>query len=240
MKTYRVSVVGCGMIFNSAHLPAMDHLKGRMEIVSVCDERADAARFTGEKLGVPWFTDPEEMLRSVDSDILLNCTPNVFHKPYTILGLESGRHVICEKPVALSYSDILEILEVSDRTGKKFFPGQTGRFTNANMTLKKWIEGGVLGDIYLVDLDVIRRRGIPTWGQFHMKDKNLAGAFADMCVHNVDALVEYLGCPKLISARTRMYSPFQSSTRTCRSQRRKAAHTVTAYSFPGRISISTI
>lgn len=207
MKTYRVSVVGCGMIMNSAHLPAIEHLKGRMEIAAVCDERADAAEFTGKKLGVPYFTDSAEMLRAVDSDILLNCTPNAFHKPCTILGLESGRHVICEKPVALSCADILEILAVSDRCGKKFFPGQTGRFTNANMTLKKWIEDGVLGDVYLVDLDVIRRRGIPTWGQFHKKDKNLAGAFADMCVHNVDALVEYLGNPKLISARTRMYSP---------------------------------
>ena len=207
MKTYKASVVGCGMIFNSAHLPAIEDLKGRIEIAAVCDERADAAAFTAEKLGVPWFTDPAEMLRSVDSDLLINCTPNAFHKPLTILGLESGRHVICEKPVALSYADILAILAVSDKTGKKFFPAQTGRFTNANITLKKWISDGLLGDVYLVDLDIIRRRGIPTWGQFHKKDKNLAGAFADMCVHNVDALVEYLGNPRLVSARTRMYSP---------------------------------
>lgn len=207
MKTYRASVVGCGMIFNSAHLPAIEDLHGRIEIVAVCDERADAAEFTAKKLNVPWFTDPAEMLRAVDSDILINCTPNGFHKPYTILGLESGRHVICEKPVALTYQDILEILAAADKAGKKFFPTQTGRFTNNNMTLKKWIEDGLLGEIYLVDLDVIRRRGVPTWGQFHLKEKNLAGAFADMCVHNVDALVEYLGNPKLLSARTRMYSP---------------------------------
>ena len=207
MKTYKASVVGCGMIFNSAHLPAIRDLQGRIGIAAVCDERADAAEFTAKKLGVPWFTDPAEMLAAVDSDILINCTPNAYHKPFTILGLESGRHVICEKPVALSAKDLREILTAADKAGKKFFPAQTGRFTNANMTLKKWVGDGLLGKVYLVDLDVIRRRGVPTWGQFHLKDKNLAGAFADMCVHNIDALTEYLGNPKLLSVRARTYSP---------------------------------
>ncbi len=207
MKTYKVAVVGCGMIFNSAHLPAVENLKGRFQIVSVCDERAEAASFTAARLGVPWYTDLETMLREVDSDVLINCTPNAYHKPFTLTGLAMGRHVICEKPVALSYADIIEILDAADKAGKKFFPTQTGRFTNSNMTLKKWIEDGLLGDVYLIDLDIIRRRGIPTWGQFHIREKNLAGAFADMCVHHVDALVDYLGNPGLVSARTRMYSP---------------------------------
>ena len=147
------------------------------------------------------------MLRAVDSDVLINCTPNAFHKPFALLGFASGRHVICEKPVALSLRDLHEILEAADAAGKNFYPTQTGRFTNANMTLKKWIADGLLGSVYFVDLDILRRWGIPTWGQFHMKEKNLAGAFADMCVHHVDALIEYLGNPAFVSARTRMSSP---------------------------------
>ena len=210
MKTYKVALTGCGMILNSAHLPAMENLGGRFEIVAVCDERADAAEFTAKKLNVPFFTDTKTMLEEVESDILVNCTPNAQHKPLTILGLEMGRHVICEKPVALTLRDITEILAAADAAGKKFYPTQTGRFTNANMTLKKWIDDGLLGKVYFIDLDIVRRRGIPTWGQFHIKEKNLAGAFADICVHHVDALVEYLGEPKLISARTRMCSPISA------------------------------
>ena len=210
MKTYKAALVGCGMILNSAHLPAVENLGGRFEIVAVCDERADAAEFTAKKLNVPWYTDTETMLREVPSDILINCTPNAYHKPLTLLGLSMGRHVICEKPVALSLNEINEILAAADKAGKKFFPTQTGRFTNANMTLKKWIDDGLLGKVYFIDLDIVRRRGIPTWGQFHIKEKNLAGAFADICVHHVDALVEYLGNPALVSARTRMCSPISA------------------------------
>ena len=47
MKTWRAALVGCGMIFNTAHLPAIRSLKGRIEVVSVCDERPEAAEFTG-------------------------------------------------------------------------------------------------------------------------------------------------------------------------------------------------
>ena len=207
MKTYDVVIVGCGMIFNSAHLPSIENLHGRFRIVAVCDEREEAASFTAKRLQVPWFTDALKMINEVRADILINCTPNAFHKPLTIQALSKGMHVICEKPVAMSYADINEILEAADQAGRKFFPTQTGRFTNSNMTMKKWIQDGLLGNVYLVDLDIIRRRGIPTWGQFHIKEKNLAGAFADMCVHHVDALLDYLGNPKMKSARTRMFSP---------------------------------
>ena len=207
MKNYKVAIVGCGMIFNSAHLPSIENLHGRMEIVAVCDERSDAAEFTAKKIGVPFFTDPDEMLKNVDFDILVNCTPNAFHKPLTLWGLKNGKDVICEKPIALSLSDIDEILAVAKENNVRFYPTQTGRFTGSNQTLKKWIKDGVLGNVYFIDLDLVRRRGIPTWGQFHIREKNLAGAFADICVHHVDALLDYLGDPKFISARTRMSSP---------------------------------
>ena len=211
MKNYTAIVVGCGMIMNSAHLPAIQNLGGRIEIRAVCDEREEAAEFTAKKLGVPYYTDFDRMLSEVDSDLLINCTPNAFHKPFILKGLRSGRHVICEKPVALSLADIREILSTADECGKKFYPAQTGRFTNDYMTLSDWIHKGLLGEVYLVDMDIVRRRGIPTWGQFHMKEKNLAGAFADMCVHHIDALTEYLEHPKLVSARARIYSPISKA-----------------------------
>ena len=206
MKTYKVSLVGTGMIMNGAHIPALQHLNGRMEVVAVCDERIEAAKFTANKLGVPYFTDCTEMLDSIESDILINCTCNASHTPLALLGLEKRRHVITEKPVSLKVADVRKILETSDRTGKQFFPTQTGRFTNNSLMAKKWIQEGQLGDVYFIDLNIIRRRGIPQWGQFHIKEKNDGGAFADMGVHNVDAVLDFCGNPLLKSARATFYS----------------------------------
>ena len=206
MKTYRVSLVGTGMIMNGAHIPALTHLQGRMQVVAVCDERPEAAEFTAGKLKVPFFTDCGAMLDAVPSDILINCTPNAYHVPLTLLGLEKGRHVITEKPVSLKVADVTRILDACDRTGLQFFPTQTGRFTNNSLMAKKWIQDGELGDVYFVDMNIIRRRGIPQWGQFHIKEKNSGGAFADMGVHHVDAVLDFCGNPLLKSARATFYT----------------------------------
>ena len=206
MKTYRVALVGMGMIMSGAHIPAIEHLGGRMQIVAVCDEREQAARFAAEKLGVPYYTDCEEMLSHCDADLLVNCTCNAYHKKYSLIGLRAGVNVVTEKPIALSYRDAQEILEAAKASDKKFFAGQTGRFTNSNLTAKRWIHEGLLGDVYFSDISVIRRRGIPQWGQFHMKAYNQGGAFADMACHNIDALLDFCGNPALQSARATFYT----------------------------------
>lgn len=206
MKTYRAALIGSGMILNGAHIPAIQALGGRIEIVAVCDQREDAAAFTAQKLGVPWYTDCQTMLDACSADLLVNCTSNAYHKPYTMMGFKAGLDVITEKPAILSYADARDILAAAETSGRKFFPTQTGRFTHHNLTAKKWIDQGLLGQLYFADISIIRRRDVPQWGQFHIKAHNLAGAFADMAVHNIDALLSFCGNPLLKSARASMYT----------------------------------
>jgi predicted dehydrogenase len=213
------------MILNGAHIPAIQALGGRMRIVAVCDHRKEAAEFTAAKLGVPAYTDPETMLKSVPCDILVNCTPNADHTPLTLLGIEHGVHVITEKPVSLKYNDVVSILAAADAKGVRFYPTQTGRFTNPYLTAKRWIDEGQLGKVYLIDMQNIRTRGVPNWGEFHIKERNMGGAFADVAVHMVDAVLDFLGNPALISAQTSMVSFISHSGETVQqSIRESGAH----------------
>lgn len=206
MKPYRVAIAGTGMIANGAHIPAMQALKDRFQVIAVSDERKEAAGFTARKLQVPAYTDTQAMLEEMRPDILVVTTPNATHKKYALMGLGQGAHVVVEKPVAMTYADAQEILTAAEKTGKCFFPAQTGRFTNESMVLRRWIKEGLLGHIYLMDMDLIRRRGVPQWGQFHMRAHNVGGAFADIAVHQIDTMLDACGNPALKSAWARFHT----------------------------------
>ena len=96
----KVEIIGTGMIANSAHFPALNVLRkqGLVEVVGVADIRSEAAAETAERHGVPkWYTDPQRMLDELHPDFVAVCTPNVYHKEWTIKALRAGAHVACEK-----------------------------------------------------------------------------------------------------------------------------------------------
>ena len=120
-KKYRIAIIGCGMICNAAHMPSIMELKkkGLAEVVAVADIREQAARETAERWGIPaWYTDPQQMLDEVKPDWVSVCTPNVYHKQWSIAALRAGAHVMCEKPIALKYQDAKEMFEEADKAGK--------------------------------------------------------------------------------------------------------------------------
>lgn len=199
MKKVKVSFVGSGMIANSAHLPALLALGDAVEIVGVQDTRPEAAAFMAEKLGVPAFASPEEMYDGAQPDLAVITTPNLSHTPLSVQALEHGIGVVCEKPVTLTYKDAQAIYAAAKKSGAPFFPAQTMRFTQDVLSLHEFAGMGTFGDIYFCDIEFLRRRGIPKWGMFHLKEENGGGPFADIAVHMVDALVSLTGTPKLAS-----------------------------------------
>ena len=199
MEKYKVAFIGAGMIANSAHLPAIGELAVRMEVVGVQDVRREAAGFMAAKLGVPAFENADEMFERVKPDLAVVTTPNLSHEPLCRLALSRGIHTVCEKPVVLSYREAAGLYETARQSGSHFFAAQTMRFTQDLSSLYEISKMGVLGDIYYCDAEFFRRRGIPKWGMFHMKDQNGGGCFADIGVHMMDALVHLTGAPKLLS-----------------------------------------
>jgi predicted dehydrogenase len=188
------------MIANSAHIPAYRQFPEDFEIVAVCDISEAAARETAQKHGISHFyTDASEMLRMERPDVVSVCVPNCFHKEYTLLALRAGANVLCEKPLATCYADAKEMFDEAEKQGKLLMACQSMRFTPDRLAAKAYIDSQGLGPVYYGELSRIRRRGIPYWGSFHLKKISCGGAFLDIGVHMLDALVWLMGNPKVTS-----------------------------------------
>jgi predicted dehydrogenase len=196
MKTLKVAVIGSGMIANLGHIPAWQTQAGIVEVVAVANPGKESGMETARRFGIPnVFTDPQKMLDEIRPDIVSVCSPNVSHKQWVIAALQAGSHVLCEKPLATSLQDAEEMFAAADSAGRMLYVAQSQRFRNYNQAAKKYITAGALGEVYFAEASYLRRRGIPTWGKFHMKEHNAGGPLWDLGVHVVDFLVWVLGNP---------------------------------------------
>ena len=128
------------------------------------------------------------MLEKEKPDLVSVCVPNCFHKEYTLMALNHGVNVLCEKPLAFTYADAKEMFDTAKKNGRLLMACQSMRFTPDRLAAKRFIDEGNLDEIYYAELSRVRRRGIPTWGTFHMKKISCGGAFVDIGVHMLDAL----------------------------------------------------
>lgn len=191
---FKVCIISCGMITNAAHIPAYRNFPDDFEITAVCDINENSARDTAQRHNIPnYYTDAEKMLKEQKPDLVSVCVPNAFHKEYTILALENGANVLCEKPVAFTIRDAKEMYDCAERNGKFLMACQSMRYTPDRIAAKKYIEDGNMDGIYYGEFSRVRRRGIPTWGTFHMKKISMGGAFIDIGVHMLDTLVWLMG-----------------------------------------------
>lgn len=197
---FKVCIISCGMITNSAHIPAYKAFPEDYEIVGVCDINEAVARDTAARHSIAnYYTDAEKMLKELKPDVVSVCVPNCFHKEYTLMALKHGANVLCEKPLAFTKADAEEMFSCAKKNGKLLMACQSLRYTPDRLAAKKYIEDNGMDDIYYGELSRIRRRGIPTWGTFHMKRISCGGAFVDIGVHMLDALVWLMGNPAVKS-----------------------------------------
>ncbi len=86
------------------------------------------------------------------------CTPNISHAEITIAALEAGKHVMCEKPMAINSKEAKEMIDTAKRTGKKLTIGYQNRFRKDSLALHKACEAEDLGEVYFAKAHAIRRR----------------------------------------------------------------------------------
>ena len=115
----RVAIIGLGAVTQNIHLPAYAQLKNRISLVAGCDPNPEARKRAREHWNLPEvFDDPRKMLEATAPDIVSVCTPPFLHHEQTLLALEHGCHVFCEKPMAESLDQADEIIEASERTNR--------------------------------------------------------------------------------------------------------------------------
>ncbi len=183
----KIGVIGCGGIANSKHLPAIKAVD-MAQIMATCDiieERAvKAAKEYGAE-GCKVYTDYHDLLK-LDLDAVFVLTPNRWHSEITCAALKSGKHVMCEKPMAHTYAAACEMLDAAKQSGKLLTIGYQGRYRANSQYLKQLCEDGELGEIYLGRANAIRRRAVPTWGVFLDEYAQGGGPLIDIGTHALD------------------------------------------------------
>ncbi|WP_044199829.1 Gfo/Idh/MocA family protein [Dyadobacter tibetensis] len=195
-KKFRVALVGTGHIAAQNHLPALRACADRAEIVAVCGRDPERTFAFATLHHIPaHFTSLEQMLEEAKPDILINCTANNLHHPYTILALEHGCHVFCEKPPAMQAQEAQEMADTA--TSKGLFLGYNfqRRQSAGYLLLKNAVAKGEFGHIYHIKADFLRRRGIPGWGNFTNKSIQGGGALIDLGVHVLDLALGLMDYP---------------------------------------------
>ena len=190
MREVKVGIVGCGGIANGKHLPAIKNL-GNVKIIAFCDivkERAEkAAKEFGED-GARVYSDYNEMLQKegAEMEVVHVLTPNSSHSPIAVAALESGRHVMCEKPMAKDVAGAKTMLEAAKKTGKILSIGYQNRYSPEALYLKKLCQAGELGEVYYAEALALRRRAVPTWGVFLDAEAQGGGPLIDIGTHALD------------------------------------------------------
>lgn len=137
----------------------MSHVEGAMscnyaEIAALCDSNEENLRFAGERYSIPcekWVTDYKDIVDNKEINVVTVAVPDQLHVKISCDMLRAGKHVLCEKPLALKREDLEEIIRVSDESEAKFMVGQICRFTPAFEKAKELIESGIIGDLYYVE-----------------------------------------------------------------------------------------
>ena len=154
----------------------------------------------GEKHGITrLYTDEAEMLRALpELDAVSVCTWNSAHAPCTIMALEAGKHVLCEKPMATSAKEAETMLAAAKKAGKKLMIGFVRRFGNDTEITRDFINAGSLGEIYYAKATYLRRHGNPG-GWFGDKSRSAGGPLIDLGVHVMDLTRYLMGNPTPVS-----------------------------------------
>lgn len=162
----RVAVVGLGAIAQTAHLPVLSKMRG-VQVVGLCDNDEGKARALAQRFSVPdTYTDIEYVLESDDVDAVIVTTPNHLHEPHVLSALRAGKHVLVERPLALSSRGVDRLLAAATKADCKLFVANNHRFRSDVQLLHTFIQNGELGRLHTVRAGAYRAKGtMAPWRQ---------------------------------------------------------------------------
>ena len=187
-REVRIGIIGCGGIANGKHLPALKVTEG-VKMVAFCDVIVERAEKAAEEYGAPGakvYEDYRELLKDESIEAVHVLTPNLYHSEITVAALDAGKHVMCEKPMAINAEEAKKMLDAQKRSGKILTIGYQNRQRADSRVIKAACERGDLGEIYFAKAHAIRRRAVPTWGVFIEEELQGGGPLIDIGTHALD------------------------------------------------------
>lgn len=197
---FNLGIIGFGGMA-SYHFTSLKEYE-RLNVKGVFDVNPERLEFAKEQ-GLIAYKSKEELLSDPEIDIVLIGTTNEVHKELSIEAMQAGKHVICEKPVTLSSEELVEIIEASKKYNRVFTVDQNRRTNKDFVLMKRNVENGLLGDVYVIESRVEGSRGMPTgWRTI----KSLGGGMMlDWGVHLIDQIM-YMIDEKVVNVFCKMYN----------------------------------
>lgn len=193
----RVGVAGTGAVSQLVHLPL---LSGRTDVVvsAVSDADEPKARTIANRFGVERVLTDDGLLDDPDVAAILVCTPNHLHEVQAVAALEAGKHVLVERPLALTSAGCRRVLEAAEAADRHVMVGMNHRYRPDVAALRAFVEGGELGAIYAARVAWMNRM-VPlrrtTWRQ--RPEEAGGGALMDLGVQSLDLALWLLGHPRV-------------------------------------------
>ena len=198
----RIALVGCGRISQN-HFDAIRKVEG-LRLVAVCDEQGSRAEAAGRTLGIPSFSDYGEMLRSAECDAVTICTPSGLHSAQGVEAARAGKHVITEKPMAITLEQADALVAACDEAHVHLFVVKQNRLNPPIQLLKRAVDKGRFGRLFLANATVRWQRpqeyydAAPWRGTWEFD----GGAFMNQASHYVDLIQWLVGPVESVIAKT--------------------------------------
>jgi len=214
----RVGIVGVGAI-GQWHVQAFTNV-ANAEVVMICDQSKEWVEHCKMQWGTKWAcTCWEDVVACDEVDAVSVCLPTVFHHTVTVAALKAGKHVLCEKPMAVNADAAREMADAAKSSGKTLMISYNQRFGSDVRFLKQYIDAGNLGEVYLVRTAWRRAMGClpsPTmdratgaYSRNWFNEKAMGGGVgSDLGSHIVDLAMWFMGFPKVKEVCGAAYTKF--------------------------------
>ena len=196
-----IGIIGCGKIAQVRHIPEYE-ANQNAQIAGYYDINTDRAQEIAAKHGGKVYSSYKELLADPIIDAVSVMTSNATHSEVAVAALEAGKHVLCEKPMAMNLEECEAMVAAARRTGSKLMIGHNQRLTKAHMKAKELVSKGEIGDVITFRTQ-FGHAGPDTWSVdggnswFFDKNKAVFGAMADLGIHKTD-LIQYLLGQKIV------------------------------------------
>lgn len=195
MKKIGVGVIGAGAIAEHGHLPAYAQMP-EAHLVAISDINAARCKSLGEKFRVPnCYEDYRTLLENKAVDAVSVCTPPDMHAEIAIAAAQAGKHVLCEKPMAVTVEDTDKMIEAAQKNNVKLMVGHSLRYSENFRTVRRLLADGVVGKAILARLELFSGGPVvwPSVSKFFTRKGAGGGVLLNVGTHAVDLLRWIIG-----------------------------------------------
>jgi len=193
-----VGILGAGFM-GSMHAQCYKNLENA-KLIAIADVRVEKAQEIANKYGARAYTSAEDLIADEEIQIVDICLPTYMHREYTLKAAGNKKHVLCEKPIALTLKEADEMIDACSKARVKFMIAQVLRFWPEYVKLKEIRDSKMLGRLLSMTCRRLGAAPVWSWQSWMTDSKKSGGALLDLHIHDVDFLYYLFGKPVSIYA----------------------------------------